>query len=1185
MPLGWLVLLFFFFSGTSGLIYEIVWTRLLRHVMGNTVYSMTTALCAFMGGLALGSYIAGRIIDRRRDSLRIYGLIEGAVAVYCFCLPWLIGLTEPIFRYLYQHYHGNESAYGMSLIRFAVSLMILLPAATLMGATLPVLSRFFASSSDRLGSSIGRLYAINTFGAVLGCFGTGFVLIPFLGGMKTLYAACFLNALICACALMLYRRLGDQVASPGSGVNDAEAVDDSRKSKGGVRKSGGGGVSDSGGVSSVGRISYGRWPLRILLVGYGLSGMCSMVYEVAWSRVLSLLIGSSVYAFSLMLTAFILGLALGSAFYARAADRRRDPMLALGVVEILIGVSAVAVIPLFGRLPFFVTGMIARYSHSFFLLQLAEFGLVCVIMMIPAILMGIAFPLVTRLYAQSAEKAGRSVGTVYAWNTLGSIIGAFLGGFVFLRFLGIQNALLSVVLLNCVLGCVFLLLSQTLSRRVGVVVSVLLLGGMAGGYGFLPSWDKARMTFGPFEVAKRFADKATSKSALEEMNALGRVIYHKEGVTTTVTVKEFAGGARALYVNGKPDASTGADMITQSLSGHVPVLLHRDPRDVAVVGLASGVTVGCVGLHPSIERIDCVEISPAVVEACRFFDRVNYNVLDDPRLNLILTDGRNHLNLTDKRYDVIISEPSSPWIAGLGDLFTYEYYKLVSERLKPGGVACCWINSYNIDERGVRSIIHSYHSVFPNMLVWEFDVNDYALIGSLEPFSIGYDEFVRRFNVPKVAADMRRLGLVDAPHLLSHVLFGKKGIEGFTKGAVLHTDDNALLEFLAPRTLHSKDLYASMSALVYQYRDIDLSFLNQSQDDAAKLATVRVRVDEIIDADKLAIVGAELLEEYDLGIAADPNFSFPGINPLQGNGQDAAGATEREKKLGEALSLFVQAIRLDADNADVQSGLADVLVRLGRAEEAVPHYQVAAQLDSETVSRWADLAMALSGLNRIEEEVQALLSVVRLNPGNFEGHYNLGVDLDGLGRVDEAIDHYMEATKIEPERFEPHVNLAGLCQRTARFDEAIKHYRLALSLQPSSLPVQDAISIRMNFGGTLLQNKMFEESAEQFLEVLRLEPRMAVARLWLARIRREQAKPADALKYYRDYITADSQNAEVHCELADLLMHLGDWSGAVSAYRSAVRVNPGMVCAQQGLEAAEKAANSANTAAGDSGGG
>lgn len=963
--IGGFVLFFFFLSGCSGLIYEVVWTRLLRHVMGNTVFSMTTVLCAFMGGLALGSYLAGRIIDRRGHPLLLYAVMEGAIGLYCLSLPVLVEAIEPLYRYIYQNY--QTSLLTFALIRFLLCAMILLPPATLMGATLPVLTKFFARSLDRVGGSIGRLYAINTFGAVLGAFGTGFLLIPSLGTSRSLYLGCLVSFAICLLAYALYRRSLTAQAGPEGRAKAAEPGE-------AATTPGGAGV-------------YGRAAGIVLLVGYGLSGLAALAYEIAWSRALSLLIGSSVYAFSLMLTAFILGLAIGSAIYGRFADRSRDPLRAMGIVEVAIGFSALAVVPLFGWLPFFVTGMISRISASFWLLQLAEFGLLFVIMTVPTILMGAAFPLAIRIYTRSTASVGRSVGTVYSINTLGSILGAFAGGFILLPLLGIQKMILAVVLINIVVGCAFLAFSNTLTAKLKGVLAAAVLLVAATSCGLVPQWDQARMTFGAFIQARRLSkEDARSRSALERISKEAKVIFHEEGICTTVTVKQYPSGDRVLYVDGKPDASTTADLPTQILSAHATMLMHPDPRRVCVIGLASGITLGSAGLHPEVETLDCVEISPAMEEACRLFDEYNHHILDDPRVRIILEDGRTHLALTAEEYDVIISEPSNAWIAGIGDLFTQEFYEICRDRLGPGGMMCSWLENYNIDEDAFRSIVHTFYGVFPRMTIWNPpETADFLLIGTKGTLELDYETLSQRLAEENVLKDLRRIGVKNAVDLLSHVLLSERSVRRLARGARLHTDDNALLEFTAPRSMFGPGGSIAGYGDLKRYRDYDLPFLTCAGGEPGKLEAIRSSVEKIAMARQSLAKGLALVRQ--------------GEEPM-------------------AVPYFAEAVRLDPSNADAHFNLGIALGRQGRSREAVEQLVMAVEIDPHHGGANDRLGGIRTQQHRFEEAARHYRNVLAGNPASQDARHKLGRVLMRMNDVDEAIEAFREVLRQNPEHAE-----------------------------------------------------------------------------------------------------------------------------------------------------------------------
>ncbi|HUU39397.1 MAG TPA: fused MFS/spermidine synthase [Desulfatiglandales bacterium] len=980
------VLCAFFVSGACGLIHEVAWTRLLRLVMGNTTFSITTVLCAFMGGLALGSYLGGRIIDRRSDPLRVFAFLEGTIALYCFLLPWLIDGTQPVYRFLYQNTH--TSFYVFSLIRFIFSGLLLLIPATFMGATLPVLSRFFVRSPERVGWSVGTLYGINTFGAVVGAAIAGFLLIPKLGVLRTIYLACFFNGMVCVTSYLIYRwslkwyREADL-------TSDGKQPEPDRRTK--KKKK----ISVEQAIDQ--RLTYGYGALAAVLIGYGFSGFAALVYEIAWTRTLSLLIGSTVYAFSMMLTAFVLGLAIGSMVYARFVDRVRDPMRALAVIEVAIGLSALIVVPFIDRLPFFVTGMISRFLESFWLLQLSEFGLILLIMLIPTILMGAAFPLVNRLYAQSSLRIGRSVGAVYGSNTIGTILGSFIGGFVLIPWIGIQNSIFVAVLLNILIGSLFFGFSRSLTPRRREMAALFSIAVVVVSIVFTPAWDASLMSFGPFHEAARITEAtALSHRALEDMAGKSKVLFHKEGLSATITVKEISQGAITLYINGKPDASSFWDRPSQAMVAHIPLLLHPDPRKALVIGLASGITLGSAGLYP-LESLECVEIEPAIVEACRYFDEYNYHILDDPRVNLIVADGRNHLALASSKYDVIMSQPSNPYFAGIADLFTREFFQLCSQRLTSQGIMCAWLQSYHIDLKSFRSIIRTFNSVFPNMTLWRVGKSDCLLIGSKGKLDVDINALTSRMGIERVALDLERIDINSPPDFFAHLIMGHDGVMRFSQGAILNTDDNAMLEFSAPHALTREAYQWELVKAIEEYRDIDLSFLSASEQDAKELLAIREQSENFINA------RGHVFQAH--------------IYMNQGQQDEAIAEIRKAAALNQKDPLL-------KEFNSARHREAFYLAKGGKTRQAIDLYK-------------------------------DMLTVV---PSDEQAHYNLAILLKNHGEFEESIKHFEEVLQIKPDYIEARYNLGEISERQGKVKEAVRHYRLAMQIDPDFIPALDSLA-------------------------------------------------------------------------------------------------------------------------------
>ena len=983
---GTIVLCAFFISGAAGLIHEVAWTRLLRLVMGNTAYSITTVLCAFMGGLALGSFLGGRFIDRRTDPLRVFAFLEGTIAVYCFVLPWLIQSVEPLYRFIYQNTH--TSFYLFSLIRFVFSGMLLLIPATFMGATLPVLARFLVRSLDRVGQPVGTLYSINTFGAVLGGAGAGFLLIPNLGVTMTIRTACLLNALVAATAYWLYSRMDD-------GVQEAAATPKAREGKsepaGEVKKKKGKPAAAAVPPVTPGRIVYGPNQMVFLLVGYGVSGFAALVYEIAWTRALSLLIGSSVYAFSMILTAFVLGIALGSMVYARFVDRVRDPLRTLAVIQVAIGMTALPVVALIGNLPFWVTGLISLFGTSFWKLQAVEFALIVAIMILPTTLMGAAFPLAGRLFVQTSAAVGKSVGTLYASNTIGNILGSFAGGFILIPLVGTENTLFAAVLINVAVGALFFSLSRTLSVAAKGLAAGAVLAVATGGIMLSPPWSAAEMSFGPFyEVLRQSKTIARSPAELRAVEAERKVLFHKEDASSTVTVKQHPGGSLSLYTNGKPDASSHGDLPSQEMVAHIPLLLHPDPQRALVVGLASGITLGSAGRYP-LKRLDCVEIAPVMVEASRYFDAYNYRVLDDPRVNLIIADGRNHLALTDKKYDIIISEPSNPYIAGVADLFTREYFRLCRDRLTDRGIVGAWMQAYLIDKESFRSIVRTFQSVFPEMTLWKTAKGDCFMVGSKVPLRVDYQRLTERIRQKDVADDLARIDIRKVEDFLAHLVMGKGNVARFTAGATIHTDDNALVEFAAPRGLTLGIYQWPLVEAIEQYREVDLSFLTSSEQDAKALAEVKAQTARLIQAQ------GEVYQAYFL------------------------------RNRGESVKML-ERLRKAASLNPNDALLREFLDSLGKD------------------------AFELVQVGQIDGAAALYRQMIEILPTDAKSHYNLATMLKRRGDLDDAMRHYQEAVRHDPDYVLALFNVAELTERKGSAREAMSQYRRVLQIKPEFIP-------------------------------------------------------------------------------------------------------------------------------------
>ena len=784
----------FFVSGAAGLVYEVVWARQLTLFLGVTSIAHTTVITAFLGGLAIGALLIGRFADRRSDCLRIYSLLEGAIAAYAIATPLIFSGLQSLYA-VTVHRFGLVGAQASGL-GFVMALAALLVPTILMGGTLPLLVRAIAGGPRRVSSEISHLYGWNTLGATFGAFAAGYLLLPGVGVRASIAFAAAANLLV---ALVAW-----QLGSRPVAVATAPAVDDAGAT---LR------------VPTSPSATLRPAQARLLLAGFALSGFASLVYQLAWIRSLTLTVGSSVYAFSATLTTFLAGLGLGSLLYHRFGTRHRrlssvkSRMRLAGVLELLTGGTAILGLWILGRLPeLFLAGAGAGLLESFAGFQFLTFSLCAAIMLPPTLLLGALFPLITGIWVRDTRSVGGSVGSAYAVNTLGTIAGSLLGGLFLLPLFGVQRSLVAASALHVVVGIGFWIVGSEgrAARRRFLPVSM-----AAAGIALLavaaPPWDRSLMSSGVFFLPHRTLAAMRGRDLRSVANER-EMLYYAEGRDGVVAVIRN-GKNRTLLINGKPDASSVSDLPTQVLLGQVPMFLHPDPRQVLVIGLGSGVTAGSVASHSSVEAIEVVEISPQVVEASDFFAFENGDVLRDDRTRVVLADARNYLLASSRKWDVIISEPSNPWVTGVANLFTREAFELAQSRLAPHGLLAQWFHIYNMQAEDLRSVFRTFSDVFPVVSVWSPSFGDLILIGSDDPHHFDYGRLQVLFDKPAIAGDLSRVDIWSADDLVTTFLMGLEELREYSEGARLNTDDRPLIEFNAPRRVYSETSVSNMLEL------------------------------------------------------------------------------------------------------------------------------------------------------------------------------------------------------------------------------------------------------------------------------------------------------------------------------------------------------------------------------------
>ncbi|HKY33100.1 MAG TPA: fused MFS/spermidine synthase, partial [Candidatus Polarisedimenticolia bacterium] len=559
--------------------------------------------------------------------------------------------------------------------------------------------------------------------------------------------------------------------------------------------------------------------LAVLMVALAASGAGALILEVVWTRILSLVLGSSTQAFSIMLTTFLAGLALGSALATRRLASIRAPLTAFALVEIGVGLAAWLGVHLFPELPYSFLDLYRRTGGPTWLFHAGRFALAALVMLPPTILLGAAFPLAARAALIGGRPVASRVGALYAANTVGAIAGAVAAGFRFIPSAGLQGTLLIGCLIN--LAAAAMLLAFGTAARPALRFSM--AGALAAVVPFLlagaPAWNATAMTSGVYQYAPRYLEQFTSRSRFRDFYRKQPLLYYRDGPTTTVSVERrperYEGRPNlVLTVNGKVDASSTGDMDTQVLAGQLPMLAHPAPRSVFLIGLASGVSAGSVLTHP-IEHLTIAEIEPSMIEAQTFFEEINGRPLADPRTTLRIDDARNELLVSPARYDVIISEPSNPWLAGPSKLFTREFFELARSRLQPGGILCQWVQLYGMDPDALKAVLRTYAEVFPSRLVFKGSPGDLLVLGSDGPLRFDVPSLQERMRRPEVAADLARVKVHDVVDLLARFRLGTGGVDRYVGSGPgpVNTDDNGFVEFAAARSLYREDHQANDAEL------------------------------------------------------------------------------------------------------------------------------------------------------------------------------------------------------------------------------------------------------------------------------------------------------------------------------------------------------------------------------------
>lgn len=1062
-----LFLLIFAVSGAAALIYEVVWTRLLTLHLGHGLAAASAVLAAFMGGLAAGAGAAGRIAGRFSPSraLRVYAGLEIAIAVLALLMPFALVAVRPLLATAYADGAGGSP---FALLRLVTSVLLLCVPAACMGATFPIASRWMVRMASTAAQDAGTLYAANTLGAAAGAVLAGFVLIPALGLSGSTFVGVAFNVIAAAGAFAIARRAPAKQSAIRVSVSASTFAQSASAAKPGPKS---------------------QAPLRpwLAAAALGVSGFASLTLQVVWTRLLVQILGPTTYAFSTVVSIFIIGIAGGAAIGSRLASRM-NPAIGLACSLLISAGLALAAASGVDWALMTIAQIVSRPEYQFADVMRREALLVAGLLLPMTLAFGAAFPFAVALAAGSAsaeasadkrdESVIRDIGLIYAVNTIGAILGSLLSGFVLVPALGLYGTIRLVAALGAGVAVAILVKpghTPGLGRRSlggGRAVGFALAGAVTVAIIALPQWDRALLSSGAYKYAP-----AMRGPSLAMALTAGELLSYREGATGTVAVRRLA-GTISLAIDGKVDASNAGDMLTQRLLAHVPLLLHPNPQRAAILGLGSGVTLGSALTHPLTE-VTVLEISQGVVEASRFFESENNRALADPRTRLIVGDGRTHLMLGRQSYDVIVSEPSNPWMAGIASLFTREFFEGARDRLSPGGVLCQWAHTYDISSSDLKSIVATFLSVFPNGTLWLVGDADVLLVGSTEPLDArigGIGEAMRR---PGVAADLAGVGVTGSFSLSSLFVAQGEALRAWANGAPLQTDDRSQLEFTGPRNIFgsarddnasalralaaSSPKPAAVAALLTSarpedWRDRGLMFLKAdahrpAYEDLARSLTANPDDAAALDALIRAAASDNRIgdaQSFLAKLAADPSHTAAKLA--------LSRVLASQGDINEAIRIPFSVLQANPANVPALEQLASVLSDVGDTARLEP---VAIRLVKEAPkSAWSHYyAASLFFLqNRNDLALQAARNAVAIDPAHAKAYNLIGACLANMGRRDEARTAFETSIKADPREPGTYTNLANLELQSGNRNLAIRYFAEALTVDPTSQSARDGLA-------------------------------------------------------------------------------------------------------------------------------
>ena len=807
-----ILMFLYWISGIGVSVTVIVWIRLFKLAFGDIHFITNSVLFTILIGLAMGSYYFGNKIDKRRNELQLFLRLELAVGIYLIFVLFLF-LLLPLFQKAIFPNVGEKVAL-MKTLQFLIIFLFLITPSLLIGANFPILGRFFIQTSERVSREIGNLYGIIAFGAVFGCFLTGFALFPIFGIKQTLIFAAILSFFNAGIGQFLLNKIEPTIKL------ETEFYDQQLKHLAAVTA-----------TKSI-------FLKRSTIIGITISGFLSLSYLVLWVKILSLISGNNIYSGFITLTVFFAGLCIGAFFYPRFLERG-NLFAKFALTQIIIGIFGIISVILIPQLHPLNHNLLRLLGglNSWSWQILIYFYDSILVFLLPAILIGMTIPLICKIYLTNFEERGKTIGKIYAANLSGAAGGIIITTFLFIPYVGIQKCITFLALISFLIGLVILFLSALKYGKIGktslVFGSVVVVFGLS-------------LLIPPNIIFKFF----------ENLQRNSKVVYVKEGSNTTVAIyQNSAQNQLSLASNGIIVTGTTKEWLTiQRLCGHLPLFIHPAPDTILAIGYRDGETLNSVFFH-RVKCVDCVEDKPEIIAASTIMSGNRFKLDSNPNLHIIPIAGKYYVSSSEKRYDVIINDVVHPAFDENASLFTREFFQACRKNLKPGGIMTSVIPLFKISIEDFKVIINTFHSVFPSTTIWypNIYINQYAfLLGGTDPeFKINYKQVANRINDPDIMVNLAEIGMENVYEILDSFIMGTKITEELTEGIRLNRDNLPHLEFSTPRTADTPSNWNQILQLLANYRESVYPYLTNIDSTLEQREFVRLILDNYYKSTEL----------------------------------------------------------------------------------------------------------------------------------------------------------------------------------------------------------------------------------------------------------------------------------------------------------------------------------------------